>query len=48
MNLLRQQILEDKTVHGLSVGTRQSYMRAVAELAKLHDRRPDNLTTREV
>ncbi len=48
MNLLRQQMLQDMTVRGLSVGTRQTYVHAVAELAKFHDRRPDNLTTREV
>lgn len=48
MNLLRQQMLEDMTVRGLSVATRQTYVHAVAELAKFHDRRPDNLTTREV
>ncbi len=40
MNLLRQQMLEDKTVRGLSVGTRQRYMHAVAELANFHDRPP--------
>ena len=48
MNLLRQQMLEDMTVRGLSVATRQTYVHAVAELAKFHDRRPDNLTAREV
>lgn len=48
MNLLRQQMLEDMTARGLSVATRQTYVYAVAALAKFHDRRPDNLTTREV
>ena len=48
MSLLRQQMLEDMTVRGLSDSTRQAYLHSVTALAKFHDRRPDDLTNREV
>lgn len=48
MTPLRQQMTEDMIARGLAKGTQETYLHAVAELARFHGRSPDLLTPREV
>ncbi len=48
MTPLRQRMIEDMTARGLAKGTRESYLHAVAELARFHGQSPDNVSAREV
>ena len=48
MTPLRQQMIEDMSARGLARGTRESYLHAVAELARFHRQSPDALSPREV
>lgn len=48
MTPLRCQMIEDLTVRGLAAGTQKSYLRAVSQLAQYYNRRPDQLSAREV
>ena len=48
MTPLRQQMLDDMTVRGLSPGTQTNYVRAVEGLAKFYKRSPDQISDREV
>jgi integrase/recombinase XerD len=48
MGALRKQMDGDLVVRGMSVRTREAYLRAVAGLAKYYGRRPDRVTEQEV
>ena len=48
MSELRRRMLEDMRLHGLSERTRESYVRAVAGLARHYGRSPDELSEEEV
>jgi len=48
MSPLRCQMIEDLTARGLAAGTQKSYLRAVSQLAQYYNRRPDQLSAREV
>lgn len=48
MNSLRRQMIEDLSVRGLADNTHIAYLHAVTQLAKYYNRRPDQLSTREV
>lgn len=48
MGALRKQMDGDPVVRGMSVRTRESYLGAVAGLAKYYGRRPDGINEREV
>ncbi len=48
MNPLRCQMIEDLTVRGLAENTHKAYLHAVTQLAQYYNRRPDQLSTREV
>src|SRR5437879_1791989 len=48
MGALRKQMDGDLVVRGMSVRTREAYLRAVAGLAKHYGRRPDRISEREV
>lgn len=48
MTTLRQQMIQDMTVRGLTEATRKAYVHAVSQLALFHGRSPDQLTQREV
>jgi len=48
MGALRKQMDGDLVVRGMSVRTRESYLGAVAGLAKHYGRRPDRITQGEV
>ena len=48
MTKLRERMVEDMNLAGLSEGTRQVYLRAVALLAKRYDTAPDRITQEEV
>ncbi len=48
MGALRKQMDGDLVVRGMSIRTRQSYLGAVAGLAKHYGRRPDRITREEV
>ena len=48
MTPLRRQMIEDMTVRGFSRATHDSYLHAVAELARFHRASPDRLTLPEV
>ncbi|MBI4610979.1 MAG: site-specific integrase [Candidatus Rokubacteria bacterium] len=48
MATLRQQMDNDKLVRGFAERTRESYLAAVARLAKFYRRSPDQLTPEEV
>ena len=48
MNPLRRQMIEDLSVRGLADNTHIAYLHAVTQLAKYYNRRPDQLSTREV
>ena len=45
---LRCQMIEDLTVRGLAENTHKAYLHAVSQLAQHYNRRPDQLSTREV
>jgi hypothetical protein len=44
ITLLRQRVIEDKTVRNLSAATRQSYIYAVAKFSRQFIRSPDQLS----
>jgi hypothetical protein len=48
MSTLRTQMTHDMLVRGLAEQTQKSYLRAVTGLAQLTDRRPDQLSDRDV
>jgi site-specific recombinase XerD len=48
MTELRQRMIEDMRLHGLSEGTQQVYVRAVRHLAEHYKRSPDQLTENEL
>jgi site-specific recombinase XerD len=48
MGALRKQMDGDLVVRGMSVRTREAYLRAVADLAKYYGRRPDRVSEQEV
>ncbi len=48
MTPLRCQMIEDLTVRGLAANTHKAYLHAVSQLAQYYNRRPDQLSTREV
>ncbi len=48
MTPLRRQMIDDMTVRGLSKATQETYLRAVASLARFHRKSPDTLSAREV
>jgi Phage integrase, N-terminal SAM-like domain len=45
ITLLRQRVIEDKTVRNLSPATRQSYIYAVAKFSRQFNRSPDQLSS---
>ena len=48
MTELRQRMIEDMRLHGLSEGTQQVYVRAVRSIAEHYNRSPDQLTESEL
>lgn len=48
MTNLRERMIEDMNLAGLSKGTQQVYLRAVAFLAKRYNAAPDRITEEEV
>lgn len=48
MTPLRCQMIEDLAVRGMAANTRKSYLHAVSQLAQYYNRRPDQLSAREV
>lgn len=48
MTLLRQRMVEDLQLHGLSEGTQQAYVRSVRQLAEYYDRSPDKINEEEL
>ena len=48
MTPLRRQMIEDLSVRGLAENTHKAYLHAVSQLAQYYDKRPDQLSTREV
>jgi Phage integrase, N-terminal SAM-like domain len=48
MSLLRERMIEDMTLAGLALGTRQAYTQAVRRLAVHYRRSPDQLSEEEV
>ncbi len=48
MTPLRRQMIEDMTARGLAKSTRESYLHAVASLARFYRKSPDGLSAREV
>lgn len=48
MTELRQRMIQDMRLHGLSEGTQEVYVRAVRNLAEHYNRSPDQLTEDEV
>ncbi len=48
MTKLRERMVEDMNLAGLSAGTRRVYLRAVSLLAERYGRSPDRITEEEV
>jgi hypothetical protein len=48
MSALRKQMEGDMAVRGLAYRTRQSYVAAIAQLARHYGRRPDEISEAEV
>ena len=48
MSPLRRQMIEDLSVRGLAENTHKAYLHAVSQLAQYYNKRPDQLSTREV
>ncbi|MGI9485506.1 MAG: tyrosine-type recombinase/integrase [Geminicoccaceae bacterium] len=48
MTPLRRQMIEDLSVRGLAENTHKAYLHAVSQLAQYYNKRPDQLSTREV
>lgn len=48
MTPLRRQMIEDMTARGLAKSTQESYLHAVASLARFYRKSPDRLSAREV
>ncbi len=48
MTQLRQQMIDDMVLRGLSVNTQEAYLRAVTQLAKFHSCSPDRISERKV
>ena len=48
MSHLRKQMTDDMTIRGLAQSTQETYLRAVAGLAKFHRQRPDALSDKDV
>jgi hypothetical protein len=48
MSPLRERMIEDMTLAGLALGTRQAYTQAVRRLAARYRRSPDQLNEEEV
>src|SRR5258708_39597143 len=48
MSPLRERMIEDMTLAGLALGTRQAYTQAVRRLAARYRRSPDQLSEEEV
>ena len=48
MTPLRQRLIEDLQLHGLSAKTQDAYVRAVKQLAAHYDKSPDLLTEEEL
>lgn len=48
MTTLRQQMIQDMRVRGLSETTQTAYVRAVAQFARFYGRSPDRLSEREI
>ncbi len=45
---LRQRMLDDMKLRNMAAGTRQTYVRSVADFSALHGRSPDELTLEDV
>ena len=48
MTALRQRMIEDMQLHGLSANTQEAYVRAVKQLAEYYDRSPEQITEEEL
>jgi site-specific recombinase XerD len=48
MTALRQQMIDDLVLRGLSAKTQEAYLRAVARLAAFYGRSPDRISEREI
>ena len=48
MTKLREQMIQEMTLRGLSVNTQRAYLQAVSQLARHYDRSPSRISKREV
>jgi|ETNmetMinimDraft_25_1059894.scaffolds.fasta_scaffold35476_1 site-specific recombinase XerD len=48
MTKLREQMIQEMTLRGLSVNTQRAYLQAVSQLARHYDRSPSRISNREV
>ena len=48
MATLREQMIQEMTLRGLSANTQRAYLQAVSKLAQHYGRSPDRLSNREV
>jgi hypothetical protein len=48
MTVLRERMIEDMQLHGLSEGTQQNYVHTVRQLAKHYHKSPDQITEEEL
>lgn len=48
MTALRERMIEDMQLHGLSEGTQQNYVHTVRQLAKYYHKSPDQITEEEL
>jgi integrase/recombinase XerD len=48
MTALRQRMLEDLQLHGMSERTQECYLRAVRQLAQHYDKSPDQISEEEL
>ncbi len=48
MTKLREQMIQEMTLRGLSANTQRTYLRAVSQLAEHYGRSPDQISTRDV
>ena len=48
MTVLREKMLEDMQLGGLSIRTQESYMQAVRQLANYYHKSPDQITEDEL
>jgi integrase/recombinase XerD len=48
MTKLREQMIQEMTLRGLSANTQRTYLRAVSQLAEHYGRSPDQISNRDI